>query len=403
MYGAGNIGRGFIGQLFADSGYEVTFIDVAEPVIEALNRDGRYPIRFLSNDGCRDIWVSGVRAINGSDKEKASEAIAGADIMATAVGVRILPHIAPLIAEGIKKRFARTKDPLNIIICENLIEADKLLEKLIKENLNREEQRLFDERIGLAEASIGRMVPIQTAEMQGGNLLRICCEEYGFLPVDGNAFRGVVPVIKGMTAFDNFHFFIEQKLFIHNMGHGICAYLGMYLGDKYIYETVNRNDILFIAKNAMTESARALSKKHKMPIAGIQDHIRDLLSRFGNRALGDTCARVGADTERKIAPNDRFIGAVRLCEEEGQMPVFISIGAAAALYRFIEEKNYPQSRKSAEKILTEFCALPDSSPGRKNILLMYSILSGQEASVSVLERLIQAALSSANLSTALKI
>ena len=389
MYGAGNIGRGFIGQLFAGSGYEVTFIDVAEKVIDTLNQEGRYPIRFISNEGTRDVWVNGIRAINGNDREKATEAIAEADIMATAVGVRILPYIAPLIAEGIRKRFARNERPLNIIICENLIEADKLMAKLIRENLNEEEQLLFEKRIGLVEASIGRMVPIQTAEMQDGNLLRICCEEYGFLPVDRNAFRGEIPVIEGMAAFDNFAFFIERKLFIHNMGHSICAYLGMYLGDKYIYEAVNRAEILLIAQNAMTESALALSEKHKVPFADLHKHIQDLLRRFSNRALGDTCARVGGDTERKLGPHDRLIGAIRLCEENAVTPVFISLGAAAALYRHLEEKNTPQGRDAAAKVLAELCTLPENSPGRDIVLSMYSIVSEPDASSIALPRLIQ--------------
>ena len=46
MYGGGNIGRGFIGMLFSMSGYEVTFIDVAEPVIEGLNREKKYSTGF---------------------------------------------------------------------------------------------------------------------------------------------------------------------------------------------------------------------------------------------------------------------------------------------------------------------------------------------------------------------
>jgi len=372
MYGAGNIGRGFIAQLFTNSGYEVTFIDVAEPVIEALNRDGHYPIRFISNEGSRDVWVEGVRAINGGDREKAAEAIATADIMATAVGVRILPHIAPVIAEGIKKRFARSDEPLNIIICENLIEADKLMAKLIKENLTKEEQCLFDQRLGLSEASIGRMVPIQTAQMQDGNPLRICSEEYGFLPVDKNAFKGEIPRIEGMAAFDNFNFFIERKLFIHNMGHGICAYLGMYLGDTYIYEAVNRGDIVFIAQSAMLESALALSAKYDIPLAGLYDHIQDLIRRFSNRALGDTCARVGADTVRKLGERDRFIGAIHSCEEEALTPAFISIGAAAALLRHLE--NSPRTRDAAAKTLFELSALSEGSEASELILSMYSLL-----------------------------
>jgi mannitol-1-phosphate 5-dehydrogenase len=389
MYGAGNIGRGFIAQLFSASGYEVTFIDVAEPVIEALNREGRYPIRFISTEGSRDVWVEGVRAVNGGDREKAEEAIAGADIMATAVGVRILPHIAPLLAAGIKKRFACTDAPLNIIICENLIEADKLLEKLIKENLNDEERRLFDQRIGLVEASIGRMVPIQTEAMREGNSLRICAEEYGFLPVDKKAFKGAIPQIKGMEVFDDFNFYIERKLFVHNMGHGICAYLGMYLRDTYIYEAVNRPEILLIAENAMLESALALSAKYSVPLAGLYDHIRDLIRRFSNRALGDTCARVGGDTSRKLGSQDRFIGAIRCCEGGGAItPAFISIGTAAALRRHLEENNSPQTMEAASKILTELSALSGGSPAFEHIISMYSILLSPDA----LPRLIQSTL-----------
>jgi mannitol-1-phosphate 5-dehydrogenase len=392
MYGAGNIGRGFIAQLFAASGYEVTFVDVAEQVIEALNREGRYPIRFISTEGNRDVWVEGIRAINGWDREKVAEAIAGSSIMATAVGARNLPHIAPIIAAGIKKRFASTDAPLDIIICENLIEADKLLERLIKENLNENERRLFDRRIGLVEASIGRMVPIQTETMREGNPMRICAEEYGFLPVDKKAFKGEIPQIKGMEAFDNFNFFIERKLFIHNMGHGICAYLGMYLGDVYICEAVNSSEILLIAENAMLESALSLSAKYNVPFADLYNHIRDLIRRFSNRVLGDTCARVGGDTARKLGPQDRFIGAIRCCESEAIVPAFISIGAAAAIRRHLEENNYSQTREAAAKILVELCALNEGSPAFEHILSIHSLLLNPDA----LTRLIQSVLLSVN-------
>ena len=53
MYGAGNIGRGFIGALLAHSGYHVTFIDVAEDVIDAINALGRYPV--CTSDGVTSV------------------------------------------------------------------------------------------------------------------------------------------------------------------------------------------------------------------------------------------------------------------------------------------------------------------------------------------------------------
>lgn len=48
MYGGGNIGRGFIGALFSRSGYEVTFIDVAEKVVNTLHEKHCYPVRIVS-------------------------------------------------------------------------------------------------------------------------------------------------------------------------------------------------------------------------------------------------------------------------------------------------------------------------------------------------------------------
>ena len=46
MYGAGNIGRGFIGQLFSQSGYSVSFIDVNKEIIISeflFSKNHRFP------------------------------------------------------------------------------------------------------------------------------------------------------------------------------------------------------------------------------------------------------------------------------------------------------------------------------------------------------------------------
>ena len=128
MYGGGNIGRGFIGATLSQSGYEVTFIDVAEPVVKALQEKKQYPVRYVSSEGHEDVTIEHVTAVNGNDQEAASEAIANCDIMATAVGARILKFIVGNIVAGLRKRWARDDRPLNIIICENLMDANKVME-----------------------------------------------------------------------------------------------------------------------------------------------------------------------------------------------------------------------------------------------------------------------------------
>ena len=224
--------------------------------------------------------IEHVTAVNGNDQEAASEAIAGCDIMATAVGARILKFIVPNIVAGLRKRWARTDVPLNIIICENLMDANKVMEGMLKDLLTDEEKKHFDEKVGLVEASIGRMVPVQTEEMKDGDPMRVCVERYGFLPVDKAAFKGEIPEITNMVPFEPFDFYIKRKLYVHNMGHATCAYLGGYEGRKYIYQSIDDPEILNIVQNAMLESALALHKKYGVELDGLMLHITDLLGRF---------------------------------------------------------------------------------------------------------------------------
>ena len=79
MYGAGNIGRGFIGQTFALSEYNVGFIDINKEVISRLNQDKEYPVTVVSNDGEEIIMVKNVFGIDGTDVELVSDEIARAD------------------------------------------------------------------------------------------------------------------------------------------------------------------------------------------------------------------------------------------------------------------------------------------------------------------------------------
>ena len=386
MYGGGNIGRGFIGALLSQSGYRVTFIDVAEPVVKHLQEKECYPIRYVFSGGHEDVLVENVTAVNGNDTEAASDAIANCDIMATAVGARILKFIVPNIVAGLRKRWANGGKPLNIIVCENLMDANLVVEGLIKEHLTADECKKFDETVGLVEASIGRMVPVQTEEMKDGEPMRVCVERYGFLPTDKAAFKGGVPEIKNMVPFEPFDFYIKRKLYIHNMGHATCAYLGDLLGLQYIYESIDVADVRVLVQNAMLESAVALTKKYGVKMEDIVMHITDLMGRFTNAALMDTCARVGGDPGRKLSPDDRLIGSSALALSQGITPAYIAVGAAAGLHRYIKEaEGMEQGMDAAKAVLADVSKLDADSDLAKLILNMYEkILAG--ATVADLRR-----------------
>lgn len=381
MYGAGNIGRGFIGQLFSESGYEVVFVDVNTTLLDKLNADGEYPIRILNGQNSKEITVTNVRGVNGNDIQKVAEEIAGADIMATAVGVNILPRVAKPIAEGLKLRWQLGREnPLNIIICENLLDADHYLAEMIKQELDDAGMARFDSLVGMVEASIGRMVPVMTPEMQGGNILRVCVEEYGELPVDKDGFKGEIPEIKNMLPASPFAYYIQRKLLIHNMGHALTAYLGRLNGYSFIWEAIRDPYIRLAVLKTMQDSAFALSREHGIKLETILDHVDDLIYRFGNRQLGDTVSRVGNDTKRKLSCNDRLVGAARLCVSQGINPVNICIGIAAAM-RFDSSQTQTSSEvqqiigtEGPEAVLEKICGLTKESTLWDLILGFYNLL-----------------------------
>ena len=75
MYGGGNIGRGFIGKVFADSGYEVCFLDIMQEIIDEMNARGQYNVRIVSNEGERDTVVKPVRAVNSLTDQAIDEIV----------------------------------------------------------------------------------------------------------------------------------------------------------------------------------------------------------------------------------------------------------------------------------------------------------------------------------------
>ena len=341
QFGAGNIGRGFMAELFDRSGYRTVFVDVDPQLVEALNRRGAYPVHHITNEGDEPVTVRHVSAIDGRDAGAVTDAVAEADLVCTAVGVRVLPALAPAIAGGIARRFARgDASPLNVITCENLVGAGEYLKGLVWQALERLaaddpsaafSSCEFNRRFGFVEAVVSRMVPIVPDNVHERDPLWIACEPYARLPVDGRAFRGEVPAIVGLEPVDSVLAYQRRKLATHNMSHAVCAYLGYQAGHEFIWQAVDDPAIAPVVRGAMAETGRALVARFGFDPDAQHAHAEDVLARYRNRALGDQVRRVGADPLRKLGPQDRLIGSARLCLEEGVDPAHVVVGIRAAL------------------------------------------------------------------------
>lgn len=380
IFGGGNIGRSFIGQLFARSGYEVVFVDIAKDLVSALNSRNEYKVIIKeSRKPDESIDVKNVRAVDGTDTNAVVEEILHADILATAVGMAAVPYILPVIAAGIGKRISQGLGGIDIIIAENIRSAATWYrEELFPTVLDAAGSGMITDRlVGLVETSIGKMVPIMTEADRKADPLQIFAEAYNTLIVDAKGFRNGIPDLAWLKPVDNILAYVDRKLFIHNLGHAAAAYIGYARNPEaeYIYEHIADPGTQDAVRACMRESAAALAAEYPEAFNSndLNLHIDDLLRRFGNAALRDTVYRVGRDTTRKLGRDDRLIGAMLLAAKHGMPYDSMAAAAGAAIgFKATDEAGemYPGDADFQEKlsvhgvdwILENVCGLlPDNA------------------------------------------
>ena len=302
QFGAGNIGRGFIGALVSKSGYHVVFADVNEEIISKINEDKCYTIHIMDVE-CKDEKVENISGVISTSDEILEE-IRTSDIITTAVGPVVLPRIASTIANGIKlRKITGVTSYLNIVACENAIKASSQLEEEVKKYLNEEEIAYLNEYVGFPNCSVDRIVPPVKSE----NILDVVVENFYEWNVEEKAFKGEIPKIYGMNLADNLMAYIERKLFTLNTGHAITAYFGYLKGYNTVDESIKDEVIHDLVKKAMIESGQGLIAKYNFDKEEHFKYIDKIIGRFKNPYLKDDVARVGREPLRKLNENDRLI------------------------------------------------------------------------------------------------
>ncbi|KMJ57569.1 mannitol-1-phosphate 5-dehydrogenase [Bacillus sp. LL01] len=364
-YGAGNIGRGFIGALLYQAGYATTFVDVNSEIVDLINDREEYRV-VLADKTQQELVVRHVSAINSmKESGKLEKAIVDADLITTAVGPSILPIIAKSLVSGLRKRVETNKSPLNIIACENLIGGSSLLKQHVYENLAPEEILLFDELFAFPDAAVDRIVPNQT----NADKLMVTVEPYYEWVVDESALVGDTPSIEGITFVRNLAPYIERKLFTVNTGHAAVAYLGYHKGYKTIDEALTNEEVRKVVESALKETGMVLVGKYGFDKKEHEAYIGKILSRFENSYITDDVTRVGRAPLRKLGGNDRLVGpAKHYLELFGHPPANLIKAIAAAITYDVPSDDEAQTiqqlihEKGIQQAITEITGLETDNP-----------------------------------------
>lgn len=324
-FGAGNIGRGFVGWLLHDGGYEVVFSDVAVPLVDAIKEADSYVVHEAGPGGV-DRTVTGFRAVNSKDSPEALvDEIASADVVTTAVGPTILPFIAQPILDGIRARRAEQR-PLQVMACENAIGGTDILRAAIEDLAGGEWKNLSSKAV-FANTAVDRIVPAQAA----GQGIDVTVEPFFEWAIEQGPFDGDLPTIPGAHFVDDLTPYIERKLFTVNTGHAATAYFGASAGAETIAEALAKPEIADAVAAALEETSALLEAKHSLPAEELREYRETILNRFRNPELPDTVWRVGRQPMRKLSRHERFVGPAAEAAERGLSTVALVAAMSKAL------------------------------------------------------------------------
>jgi len=352
---------------------------VPEIVADLRRHQGRYVVNIAHPDRIEPAEVGPLEIENPAaepDRERLIEAIAQAEELGTAVpSVKFYAAPGPgsihrLLAEGLRRKAARSGPPCVIYAAENHNHAAEILEEHVQAEVPAGERDAVRARTRFLNTVIGKMSGVLSdpgeirqlglAPVTPGAPRAFLVEAFNRIlitrirfddtlspPGRGSAGaprrRGegaATRFRRGIEVFeekDDLLPFEEAKLHGHNATHALAAYVGAALGVPTIAALRDVRGVLpFLRAAFLDESGAALIRKYSgldplFTPQGYAAYADDLLRRMTNPFLRDTVERVGRDPQRKLGWDDRLIGTMRLALSQGLAPRRYAFGAVAAL------------------------------------------------------------------------
>lgn len=330
VFGAGKIGQGFIGELLHDDGYEIIFADVSDEVIEEINKNNCYSL-FLTNHKYEEKVIDNVSALSLlKNQEEIIEAITQVDIIATSVMKTNLVSVAPILAEGLKKRLNEGLSRVLVMACENAIMGtDTLVSLMVDTGIVTMDQ--LKEIGAYPNTGVDRFVFGGIYNGKEGTAIsdshELAIERQKLDDPDSKPIAGAEYVV-------NLEAVLKRKIYLVNCWLAITSYIGHTHGYTMVDEALRDAAIQEKVKKAVLESAAGLEKKFGFSKDEMTHYINEMIIKryddYNQEGINDPIARVARQPIRKLSPDDRIMGPVYIASEYGLSTEHLLYGAAYA-------------------------------------------------------------------------
>jgi mannitol-1-phosphate 5-dehydrogenase len=345
VFGAGAAGKGLIGLLFSQAGYDVTFVDIKDGLVKQLRDVGHYKVLIHNLDGKqKECSVKGFNVLHAHDREHIAQKMVHTDLVLTAVFAQNLPDVAKTIAMGVSQcRNAGRSNPVNCIACENMKNSSSTLKHHVHALLSPDDRRYSDEMFAFPDCMINRVVP------NPSDALALETEDYCEWTVDADRVKGAMPIpIPFIEFVHNQSARLDRKLMVYNGSHAACAYFGFARGHTWIHEALTDEQVVSLVCSTIDELSAVVQHLHGFSRENIEAYKRDFWLRCRNRGLKDKVVRIARQPKRKLGRRERLIGPAKLAMQY-QLPHSYILQAIWAALTF-RHPDDPESMDLAEQL-----------------------------------------------------
>jgi len=364
IIGAGKIGRGFIGQLFYNSGYKLWFIDASGELVKQLNTEKKYRVDLagIPSDETEYIRLEG--AFTPEDQQGIGQVLDRIEIMVMSVGARNLETTAVFVRELLMERDFNQR--LNWLICENAVDPARKVMDILLEGADARMNAFLQEKLGLIETQVLRTGMPAKPEILEKEPLALRMQNWWTLPLDKDAFVGEIPEIRGFLPRSNFRHELIRKLYTFNGTNGPIAYVGWING----FETLHEAALAFrpFFEEIQEESAWGLVNEYGFEPAEHREYMAMAMNKYIDPAINDMIERNARDLRRKLGRDERMLGPALLCLKHGRQPeAYAKAIAAAYCYEGSDDEGTLAVRntvrqKGIEQAIRTFSGIDESNP-----------------------------------------
>ncbi|EOH97504.1 2-dehydropantoate 2-reductase N-terminal domain-containing protein [Enterococcus pallens] len=344
IIGAGNIGRGVVGYLLKEAGYQLSFYDLNTEALETMQQNGGYSVFVADGETSERHEINTFEII---PPDRLTEALIDHEFVFCCVYEGAFQSIANHLAEALRQKMKL----MNIMLCVNSLGAPQKFRAFVEDALDEDKKIDFQKTVGINQVMVlSAGLPLSEAQLEKYPYA-VMITANPHLEIDGLSFKGEQPQIPQVAFVSNAEGRIYRKVYVGNMRHVMAGFIGDAQHMTFVCEAQQDSKIRSYLIGAFEEAHEAISAKYTFDPVEDQEWVAYMQEKL-TQNVKDPIQRVTANPAVKLGAEERFIGPAKLCLAYNILPFYITLGVAYGL-RYLQKED----QRTVDQLLIEVCGL----------------------------------------------